>query len=96
VLANRFKKPKALSCGAARLQRVFDCGLDSLRQLHATARRESHPDVDRRTCWLLSGRPPPINFSFHGFSPKADGLQKMLAVTPSGVRDRLSQISGTR
>jgi hypothetical protein len=38
--------------------------------LHATARRESHPDVDRRACWLLSGRPLPINFPFHGFSRK--------------------------
>jgi hypothetical protein len=71
VLAKRFKKQKALSCVAARLQRVFACGLASLRQLHAAARRESHPDVDRRACWSLSGRTPPLNFSFHGFSRKS-------------------------
>ena len=63
-------------CSASK---AFDCGVASLRQLHATARRESHRDVDRRACWLLSGRPLPINFSFHGFLAKADGLQEMLA-----------------
>jgi hypothetical protein len=45
--------------------------LPTSRQLHATARRESHPDVYRRACCLLSGRPPPINLSFNGFSRKS-------------------------
>jgi len=97
VLAKRFKKQKALSCVAARLQRVFACGLASLRQLYAAARRESHPDVDRRACWSLSGRPPAAQFFFSRlFSQKRMVCRRCLRVTPWGVRDRLSQISGTR
>jgi hypothetical protein len=56
MLVKRFKKTESI-CLASLLgfKGFLTAALPTSRQFHATARRESHPDVDRRACWSLSG-----------------------------------------
>jgi hypothetical protein len=54
-------------------------GLPAFRQLHATVRRESHPDVDARLLVIVGLTPADQFFFSCAFLAKADDLQKILA-----------------